>query len=44
MNINLMKINYSMMMLIVLGRTGFRGVELIFVLVIIGRLIPVVNS
>jgi len=44
MNINLMKMNYSIVILIVLGRTGFRRVELILVLAIIRRLIPVVNS
>jgi len=44
MNVSLMKMSYSIMMLIVLGRTRFRGVELILVLVMVGRLIPVVNS
>jgi len=44
MNITLMKMNYSITMLLVLGGTGFRGMELILVLVIVRRLIPVVNS
>jgi len=44
MNMTLMKINYSVVMLIVLGRTGFRGVESMFVLVMIGGLMPIVNS
>jgi len=44
LNTSLMKMNYSMVILVVLGRTGFRRVELILVLVIIGGLIPIVNS
>jgi len=44
MNINLMKMNYSTVMLIVLGGTGFRRVELILTLVMIRGLIPIVNS
>jgi len=44
MNTNLIKMNYSIVMLIVLGGTGFRGVELILVLVMVRGLMPVVNS
>jgi len=44
MNVTLMKMNYSIIMLIVLGGTGFRRVELILVLVMVGGLMPVVNS
>jgi len=44
MNITLMKMNYSIVMLLVLGGTGFGRTELILVLVMIRRLIPVVNS
>lgn len=40
----LMKMNYSIVIMIILGRTGFRGVEFILVLVMLGRLIPVFNS
>jgi len=43
-NVTLIKMNYSILMLSVLGGTGFGRVELILVLVMIGRLIPVVNS
>jgi NADH:ubiquinone oxidoreductase subunit 5 (subunit L)/multisubunit Na+/H+ antiporter MnhA subunit len=44
MNTNLIKMNYSIVMLVVLGGTGFRRMELILVLVIVGGLIPIVNS
>jgi len=44
MNVTLMKMNYSIAMLLVLGGTGFRRVELILVLVMVRGLIPVVNS
>jgi len=43
-NFNLIKINYSIVMLTVLGGTGFRGMELMLVLIIVRRLIPIVNS
>jgi len=44
MNVNLMKMNYSVVILIVLGGTGFGGIELILVLVMVRRLMPIVNS
>jgi len=44
MNLRLIKINYSIVILTVLGGTGFRGVELILVLVMVRGLMPVVNS
>jgi len=43
-NVALMKMNYSIVMLLVLGGTGFRRVELILVLVMARGLMPVVNS
>jgi len=43
-NVNLIKMSYSMVILMVLGRTGFSGVELIFILVIIRGLMSIVNS
>jgi len=43
-NVSLMKMNYSIVILIVLGRTGFRRVELILVLVMVRGLMPIVNS
>lgn len=43
-SINLMKMNYSIIMLYILGGTGFRRVELMLVLIIIGRLMPIVSS
>jgi len=43
-NVNLIKMNYSVIMLMVIGRTRFRRVEIILVLVMIRGLIPVVNS
>jgi len=43
-SMSLMKMNYSIVILVVLGRTGFRGVELIFVLVIARGLMPILNS
>jgi len=44
MNTGLMKINYSLLILMVMGGTGFRGVELMLVLIMVRRLIPVINS
>jgi len=44
MNISLIKMNYSIVMLMVLGGTRFRRVELMLVLVMVRGLIPVVNS
>jgi len=44
MNITLIKMSYSIVMLLVLGGTGFRRVELTLMLVMVGGLIPVVNS
>jgi NADH:ubiquinone oxidoreductase subunit 5 (subunit L)/multisubunit Na+/H+ antiporter MnhA subunit len=44
MSNSLIKINYSIIIIRVLGRTGFGGVELMLVLVILGRLIPIFNS
>jgi len=41
---SLMKINYSVIMMIVLGRTRFGGVEYILALIILGGLMPVFNS
>jgi len=43
-NFNLIKMNYSIVILIVLGGTGFRGMELMLVLVMVRRLMPIVNS
>jgi len=44
MNSNLIKMNYSIVMLVVLGRTGFGRTELILLLIIVRRLMPIVNS
>jgi len=44
MNTGLMKINYSLLILMVIGGTGFRGVELMLVLIMVRRLIPIINS
>jgi len=44
MNVNLMKMNYSIIILVMLGGTGFGGVELILILIMVRRLIPVVKS
>jgi len=44
MNTGLMKINYSLLILMVMGGTGFRGVELMSVLIMVRRLIPIINS
>jgi len=44
MNTGLIKINYSLLILMVMGGTGFRGVELILVLIMIRGLIPIINS
>jgi len=43
-NVSLKKMSYSVVMLFILGGTGFGRVELILVLVIVGGLIPIVNS
>jgi len=44
MNTVLMKMNYSIMMLLVLGGTRFGGVEAMLVLIMIGRVMPIVVS
>lgn len=41
---NIIKISYSLVMIMVLGRSGFGGVELVSILVIIRGLIPLFNS
>jgi len=44
LNTILMKMSYSIIMLIVIGGTRFRGVELVRILIITGGLLPIVNS
>lgn len=39
-----MKMQYSMCIIFVIGRSGFRGVELILLIVMMGRVVPVLNS
>jgi len=43
-NTGLMKINYSLLILMVMGGTGFRRMELMLVLIIVRRLMPIINS
>lgn len=41
---NLVKIQYSICIIFVAGGSGFRGVELMTVLIMVGRIMPILNS
>jgi len=44
MNVSIIKISYSVIILFALGGTGFGGVEFVLILIIVGGVIPIVNS